>query len=110
MNEILIAGLRASARDFHTAGEAMLRGAERLETLAGALERAEHEAAGKPAGAPVYKKPNGRMTEAGVAAIDAAFAAGSTVTQVAEQFEIHTSAASYRHARFLETQKGNPSA
>ena len=109
MNEILIAGLRATARDFHTAGQAMLRGSERLETLAGAVEKAEHEAARKPAGTTLYKKPNGRMTEAGAAAIDAAFAAGATVTQVAEQFQIHTSAASYRHARFLEAQGKKPS-
>ena len=110
MNEILIAGLRATARDFHTAGEAMVRGAERLEGLATTLEKAEHDAAEKPAGATLYKKSNGRMTEAGAAAIDAAFAAGATVTQVAEQFEIHTSAASYRHARWLEAQQQKPAA
>lgn len=104
MNETLIAGLRASARDLRTAGEALLSGVGRLEALVRALEQADQEAA-KTTGGTLYKKPNGRMTDAGAAAIDAAYSAGATVTEVAQQFGIHTSAASYRYARWQEAQE-----
>lgn len=103
MNEILIAGLLASVRDFHAAGQALTQAAETLKTLASALEAAEEDEAEPGDGA--YKKANGRMTPAGAKAIEAAYAAGATITEVSKRFEIHTSAANYRHKEWLKKQK-----
>ncbi|MFC6777392.1 hypothetical protein [Methylobacterium gregans] len=64
MNEILIAGLLASARDFHAAGQALTQAADSLKTLASALEAAEEDEA-EPGDGP-YKKANGRMTPPGL--------------------------------------------
>ncbi len=104
MNEILIAGLLASARDFHAAGAALTKAAESFQVLAAALVEAD-EAEAEPGDDGLYKKANGRMTPAGAKAIEAAFASGATITEVSKRFQIHTSAANYRHKEWLKTQQ-----
>ncbi|OHV18256.1 hypothetical protein BK022_00350 [Methylorubrum extorquens] len=103
MNLTLIAGLKASARDFHAAGEAMIDGAARLEALAVALER--ETAGGTTSDAPVsYKRPDGRLSEAGIAAITAALNQGLTNAEIAAQLSVDASAVSKRRKAWLETQ------
>ncbi|NGM39035.1 hypothetical protein G4G93_35040 [Methylobacterium sp. DB0501] len=95
MSQTLIAGLKATATELQTAGKAMTSAAERLELLAAALEKEIASPVAGDAG-PVYKKPNGRLTEAGAAAVDAGLAAGMTLTAIAKNLDVHISAISKR--------------
>ena len=93
MDTIAISELRAMAREARTLEEGARKQAERLERLLISLsDDAERSAHGKDP----YKRPDRRLTEAGIAAIEAAFTAGATVSQVAKQFDIQVSAASNR--------------
>ena len=55
--------------------------------------QADHEAPDSP---PVYKKPDGRLTEAGIAKVDEGLAAGMTLTAIAKEVGVHISAISKR--------------
>lgn len=104
MNPALIAALKASARDFHSAAEAMTRGATRLDTLVATLER---EMTGTPAddGVVSYKRPDGRLSEAGIAAVIALLEQNLPVTEIAAQLSIDVSAVSRRRKTWLAAQK-----
>lgn len=105
MSQTLIAMYNAIARDLHTAGQATLSAADRFTDLAAALEKEITEDASDPAGGTVYKKPNGRFTEAGVTAVIAEFNAGRTVQEVAKKFQVHTSAIYPRFYKWKEQQE-----
>ncbi|MGY6286083.1 hypothetical protein ACXIT0_24870 [Methylorubrum extorquens] len=91
MDAVIEAELHAIAEDAR-AQEASARSlAERTERLLATLRKR-----GSDSPESDLKRPDGRLTEAGVAAVNAAFDAGKTVTQVAKQFDIHVSAASNR--------------
>lgn len=52
------------------------------------------------------KRDDGRLNEAGIRAVNAAFEAGTTVTQVAKQFSISVSAASTRRKVWMSLKTG----
>jgi hypothetical protein len=81
--------LTALAREAHALQAAAGKLAERLDR---AIQAAGAAAADKTP----YKRDDGRLTDAGIAAVNAAFDAGATVTEVAKQFDIHVSGASNR--------------
>ncbi|CAO4145065.1 hypothetical protein LPLAFNJD_LOCUS1850 [Methylorubrum aminovorans] len=80
--------------------------AERAERL---LTLITKQAAQSPETADL-KRADGRLTEAGVAAVNAAFEAGATVTEVSKQFGIHVSAASNRRTIWLAHKANSPKA
>jgi hypothetical protein len=93
MDTIAISELRAMAHEARALEEGARKQAERLERLLTSIS----DDAGKAApGEDPFKRPDRRLTEAGIAAIEAAFTAGATVSQVAKQFDIQVSAASNR--------------
>jgi hypothetical protein len=104
MNQTLIAGLKATARDFHTAGQALTSAAGRLEALAAALEKEITAQVPGADGPPSYKKPDGRLSEAGTAAVDAALTAGMSITAIAKDLQVHPSAISKRRKAWLKSQ------
>ncbi len=79
---------------------ALAREARALQAAAGKLadrlDRAIQAAGAATADETPYKRADGRLTDAGIAAVNAAFEAGATVTEVAKQFDIHVSGASNR--------------
>ena len=93
MDTIAISELQAMAREARALEEAARKQAERLERLLTSLSD-DIEKTGP--GEDPFKRPDRRLTEAGIAAIEAAFTAGATVSQVAKQFDIQVSAASNR--------------
>ncbi|QFU15494.1 hypothetical protein [Microvirga thermotolerans] len=50
------------------------------------------------------KRPDGRLNDAGIRAVNAAFASGATVSEVARRFEITPSAASGRRKIWLASK------
>jgi hypothetical protein len=109
MNEVLIAGLLATASHIEASGRELLSGAESLKALVAALEKVEPEfeqPEGSPEHSPYKNNATGRMNLDGALAIQAAFEAGATITEVSKRFGIHTSAANYRHKQWLKSKQG----
>ncbi|HEX2973238.1 MAG TPA: hypothetical protein VHP11_12965 [Tepidisphaeraceae bacterium] len=82
--------------------------ARALETSAGKLAaRLEKllQSAPPDTGADPFKRADGRLTDAGIVAVNAAFDAGSSVTEVARRFGIHVSASSNRRKIWMATRK-----
>ena len=93
MSTIASSELRAMAREARILEEGARRQAERIERLLNSLsDDVERTAPGEDP----FKRPDRRLTEAGIAAIEAAFKSGATVTQIAKQFDIQVSEASNR--------------
>lgn len=89
--------LQAEARALQTAVAAFV---SRLDLLVA------DQAQGKAAEAPVdLKRPDGRLSDAGIAAMEAMFAEGRTVTEIAKAFNCTVSAASHR--KRIWQAKGN---
>jgi len=57
----------------------------------------------------IFKREDGRLTDAGVQAVEAALAANNTVTEIAKRFGITVSAASHRK-KIWEAAKAKASA
>lgn len=91
MDVVIEAELHAIAEDARAQEATARKLAERAERLLATLKEQGGDSPESD-----LKRPDGRLTEAGVAAVNAAFDAGATVTQVAKQFGIHVSAASNR--------------
>lgn len=104
MSQTLIAMYSAIASDLRTAGQATLSAADRFTDLAAILEK-EVTTDADPTGGPVYKKLNGRFTEAGAAAVVAEFIAGRNVKEVAKKFQVHTSAIYPRYYKWKAEQE-----
>ncbi|MFG5121726.1 hypothetical protein [Methylorubrum sp. POS3] len=66
--------------------------ADRLEALVAKLTPKGTD----PDDPSVFKRDDGRLTDAGVTAVEAALAAQKTVTEISKQFGITVSAASHR--------------
>lgn len=56
---------------------------------------------------PKLKRDNGRLTEAGIAAVEAAFGGGASVMEVSRLFEITPAAASNRRKIWVSTQQAD---
>lgn len=102
MTTLVISELQAVAQDVRAIEQAARRQAERIERLLTSLTQEVEPSA--PGTGP-FKRPDGRLTEAGIAAIEAAFEADVTVSQVAKQFDIQVSAASNRK-KIWEAKRG----
>lgn len=89
MDTTIRSELTALARDARALEAAVSKLADRLDRAIRAV------GAAMPEESP-YKRADGRLTDAGIAAVNAAFDAGATVTEVAKQFDIHVSGASNR--------------
>lgn len=77
--------------------EALARDARALHEQAGKLaDRLDALIQSGPETEEPLKRADGRMTDSGIAAINAAFSSGATVTEVAHKFGITVSAASNR--------------
>lgn len=113
MNAVALSELKAFALGARALEDAARKQAERAERL---IWLVEQEAA--KSGDAALKRADGRLTEEGITALNAAFEAGATLTEAAKQFDIHLSAASYRRSiwraeRSRETQaaaQDNPGA
>jgi hypothetical protein len=93
--------LKALAEDARALENAARKQAERAERLIQIVERETTKS-----GDAALKRDDGRLTEAGIAAVNAAFASGATATEVAKQFDIHVSAASNRRTIWLGKHGG----
>lgn len=101
MDAVIEAELRAIADGARAQEESARKLAERVERLLDKLENTSIEKKkldkkGENISANSLKREDGRLSEAGVAAVNAAFDAGESVTQIAKRFEIHVSAAANR--------------
>lgn len=96
MDPVIETELHAIAEDARAHEASARKLAERTERLLETLKKATLTKQGNDAPEGAMKRPDGRLTEAGVVAVNAAFDAGETVTQVAKRFGIHVSAASNR--------------
>lgn len=108
MNPTLIAGLKATARHAAEAGRALTNASESLTALVVALE--QELAAGAPGGpkeTPLYKHANGRLSEAGVAKVEADFAAGIDDHQIAADLDVHHTAILRRRRAWTARQTKN---
>lgn len=72
--------------------------------LAARLDKAVEASMTVATGADAYKRADGRLTDAGITAVNAAFEAGATVTEVSKQFDIHVSGASNRRKIWLASK------
>lgn len=93
MDAVALSELRTIAQGARALEDAARKQAERAERL---ITLVEQEAT--KSGDTVLKRQDGRLTEAGIAALNAAFDAGATLTEAAKQVDIHLSAASYRRS------------
>jgi hypothetical protein len=103
MDAVALSELKAialSARALEDAARKQTERAERLITLI------EQEAA--TSGNVALKREDGRLTEASIATLNAAFEAGVTLTEAAAQFGIHLSAASYRRSIWRAERSREP--
>lgn len=89
MTPILIARLKASARYVAEAGQALTNAADSLNALASALEEDLGVGAPGETAPPVYKKPNGRLTDAGVIKVQTLILAGKTDNEIADELQVH---------------------
>lgn len=103
MNATALSELKAIAEDARASEEANRKLAERAERLIKIVEQDAEDTGGT-----ALKRADGRLTEAGVAAVNAAFEAGKTVTEIAKQFDIHVSAASNRRTIWLAKRAIEP--
>ncbi|MHB2208002.1 hypothetical protein [Methylobacterium sp. CM6257] len=103
MDAVALSELRAialGARALEDAARKQAERAERLIMLVGQETRRSGDTA--------LKRQDGRLTEAGIAALNAAFEAGATLTEAATQFGIHLSAASYRRSIWRAERSREP--
>lgn len=105
MNPTLIAGLKATARHVAEAGQALTTASESIDALVAALEREMGAGASGTADVPLYKKPNGRLSEAGVAKVWASLGMGMSDKEIAADLEVHHTAI-IRHRK--SWQAANP--
>jgi hypothetical protein len=103
MDAVIEAELRAIADGARAQEESARKLAERVERLLSILEdnskdRTKIDNKGENSPAVSLKREDGRLSDAGVAAVNAAFDSGESVTQIAKRFEIHVSAAANRRA------------
>lgn len=105
MNATILSELKSLTEEARTLEEGACKLAMRAERLIQMIEQ-EAEQSGDAA---ALKRSDGRLTEAGVAAVNAAFESGATVTEVAKQFGIHVSAASNRRTIWLAKRAVEPS-
>ena len=99
MNPTIRAELLASVKDLRALGASIGHRADRLEKLL-------QDTPEPPPGTDPYKRADGRLTEAGIAAVNAAFDAGATVTEVSKTYGIHVSAASNRKKIWQASKAG----
>ncbi|WP_445502543.1 hypothetical protein [Microvirga sp. G4-2] len=104
MNATTISELQAIAQEARAQEAAAGKLATRIEKL---LQTAQTAAKSAGSSAPdLFKRADGRLTDAGIAAVNAAFDAGATVTEVAKKFGIHVSASSNRRKIWLAGKSG----
>jgi hypothetical protein len=99
------AELHAVLKDIRVHEAGISKAGDRLEKLVQSLEGPKPQEA-----KPSLKRADGRLTDIGIAAVNAAFDAGATVTEVAKQFDIHVSASSNRRKIWLAGKSGAASA
>ena len=92
MEPVILAELNALRTEAGTLQDTLGAFARRLDKLVADLSRTETSPP-KPAD---LKREDGRLTDQGVAVMEAAFAAGQTVTEIAKNFGITVSASSHR--------------
>ncbi|SFV13026.1 MULTISPECIES: hypothetical protein [unclassified Methylobacterium] len=105
MDAVTLSELRAITLGARALEDAARKQAERAERLITLIEQETAKS-----GDAALKRQDGRLTEAGIAALNAAFEAGVTLTEAATQFGIHLSAASYRRSIWRAERSREPQA